>query len=128
FKIVRTLAVLGLLVVPAAAGKISSGRMVCARQGSVAYAISIHVFVAGKISHAIQAFFVQHFAALNWLFRIFEWIGHPIIHSKIEGGHHKYEGLETLRQIESVLRHGEALFRGTWNQKYVFRIAMRKKS
>ena len=101
--------------------------MVCARQGSVADTISIHVFVTGKISQTIQVFLGQHFAALNWLFRIFKGIGHPVVHSQIKVGHYEYERLETLRQIKRILRHGEALFRGTWNQKNVFGVAMGKK-
>ena len=71
--------------------------MVCARKGSVADTIPVHVFVTSKISQTIQVFLVEDFAALNWLFRVFKRIGHPIIHPQIKVGHHEYEGLETLR-------------------------------
>src|SRR5690349_16979185 len=54
FKIIGPLAVLRFLVMPAPAGKIRGGRMVCPRKGSITYAISIHVFVTGKIPHAIK--------------------------------------------------------------------------
>src|SRR3974390_2736560 len=54
--VVRTLAVLGVLVMPTAASEPCTLGMVDARQRAVADAVAIHVFVASKSPDSIEVF------------------------------------------------------------------------
>src|SRR5208282_5906989 len=54
FVIVGALAVVGFIVVPAAAGEIGGGGVVCSRQRSIAYAVAIQIFVAGEAAEFFQ--------------------------------------------------------------------------
>src|SRR5215471_15553245 len=79
--IVWSLTVLRFLIVAAASGEIGGLRHVGSRQGTVRDAIAIYVFVAGKSAQALQFFLGQNFSTSDWLFRIVERIGHPIVHA-----------------------------------------------
>ena len=127
FEVVGTFAVLGFLVVPAAAGKVGRGGMIGAGQRAVADAISVNVLVAGKAAEAVEIFLAQHFAALDRLLRILEGVRHPVVHAEIKIGHHEDQGLELLRQIEGIARHGEALLHGTGEQQDVLGVAVGEK-
>ena len=97
-----------------------------ARQRAVADAVSVNVFVAGETAEAVEIFLAEHLAAIDRRGRIFERIGHPVVHAEIEIGHDEDQRLELLGQIEGLGRHGEALFHGAGKQHDVLRIAVRK--
>ena len=73
-------------------------------QRAIADAVSVHVFVTGETAEAVEIFFAQHLAALDRLLRIFERIGHPVVHAEIEIGHDEDQRLKLLGQIEGVSR------------------------
>ena len=98
----------------AAAGEIGRRGMVRSRQSTVSDAVAVEILIAGESAEPVQFFFAQHFAPLDRRGRIFEWIGHPVVHSEIEIGHHENQRLELLGQIEGIPRHGEALRHGAW--------------
>src|SRR5215472_6053823 len=65
--VVGTLAVMAFLVVSATAGKPRPLRVIDARQGAIADAVVIHVFVARESTEAVKIFFAQNLATLDRL-------------------------------------------------------------
>ena len=128
FVIVGALAVIGFVVVSAAASEVGSGGMLGAGQSAVADAVAIEISVAGEAAEFGEGIFVENFAALDGDGWIFEGIGHPVVHAKIEIGHDEDERLKLLGEIESFRSHAETLCNRRRNQHDLFRIAVRKKS
>ena len=79
--IVRTLTVECLLVVSRAAREVGRRGMLRARQGAIRDTIFVDIFIAREAAESVQIVRTEHLAALEWLFRIFERLGHPIIHA-----------------------------------------------
>src|SRR5450755_4114669 len=59
FEIVRTLAILRLLIVPATTREISCRRMIRPRQSAITNAIAIHIFIASKTARFNNIFLSQ---------------------------------------------------------------------
>src|SRR5215469_1085191 len=126
-EVIGALAVLGPLVVSAAAREVGGGRVIGPGESAVPDAITVNVFVAGESAEPVEVFLAQHLATPEGLLGILEGIGHPVVHAEIEVGHDEHQRLELLGEIEGVLRHGEAFLDGGRNQKNVLGIAMGEK-
>src|SRR5262249_48253331 len=79
--IIRTLAVLSMLVVAAAAREVRCSGMIRSRQGAVRNRVAIHVFVAREAAQTIEIFFGQDFPTVYRLGGIGKWLRHPIVHA-----------------------------------------------
>src|SRR5215469_18957325 len=64
-EVVGALAVLGPLVVSAAAREVGRGRMIGAGESAVSDAITVNVFVARESAEAVEVFPAQHLATLE---------------------------------------------------------------
>src|ERR1700733_9371866 len=87
--IVRSLRVLGLLVVTTAACEVSRKRMVGARQRPIAYAVSVYILITGESAQFPQILSAQDHSAFQWVALRTKWFGHPVVHSQVEVGHDK---------------------------------------
>ena len=102
--------------------------MVGSRQRPVRNRIAVHVLVAGKSAQTVQVFLGKHLAAVQRLFRIGERLGHPVVHAQIEIGENEDRRLQSLGEIEGLLRELVALFDRAGQQHHVLGIAMRQES
>src|SRR5207302_10852613 len=80
-KVVRTFTVLGLFVMSAPARKVGGSRMFGSRQSAIRNAVAVNVLVTRESAQAIEVFFAQHLPARERLFRILEWVRHPVVHA-----------------------------------------------
>ena len=124
--IVRTLAVLRLLVVSAAAREPCRSGMVGSRQGAIADAVAVHVLVAREAAQPFQIFRGQHLAAIHRLLGILERLRHPVVHAEIEIGHDEHRRLQLLGEIERLARHAEALGHAARKQHGMLGVAVRE--
>ncbi len=98
--IFRTLGVLRLFVVSAAARKPCCIRVLGSGQGAVADAVAVHVLVARKAAQPVQILLAQNLAAIQRRLRIREGIADPVVHADIQIADHEHRSLQTLGQIE----------------------------
>ena len=123
--IVRTLAVHGLLVVPASTSEVRSRRVIRSRERAVRNTVSIHVGVTLEAPKFLEILNRKHLASIEFLRWIFERIRHPVVHAKVEIAHHEDRRLKSFGKIEGFITHIEAFPDAGRQENDVFRIAVR---
>ena len=108
--VVRTLAVLRLLVVAGAAREVRGHLL--AGDRAVGNAIAVDVLVAAPLADARERFGIKALAAVERLVGIRERFGHPGVHPEVQIAHHEYHHLEALGQVERLHGHRVALLDG----------------
>ena len=122
--VLGALGVEGLFVMAAAAREVGGLGMVGARESAVGDRVAVDILIAAEASEAIQVFGAENFAAVEGLGRVFEGLGHPVVHAEVEIGEDEDGRLEALGKIESGAGKLEALFHVARQQDDVPCIAM----
>ncbi len=102
--------------------------MIRARQRPVWNAVAIDIGVSPETAQPFQIIGRKDLSTIEFLFRIFEGIRHPIIHAQIEITHDENRRLKPFGKIERVVRHLETFFDARRQQNDMLRIAMRSVS
>src|SRR5206468_3494536 len=84
--VVGTLGILALLVVTGAAREVGSLGMVGAGDSAVADPVAIEIAITLEAPETLEVFLGEHLAAIDRLFRILEWVAHPVVHAEVEVG------------------------------------------
>src|SRR5512147_1958267 len=82
--ILGALAILGLLVMTAAAREVCRRGMIGSRQRAIPDSIAVHVLVSGEAAEAFQVRRREYLAPFDGFCRIGERVGHPVVHAKVE--------------------------------------------
>src|SRR5262252_8314439 len=105
--------------------KVRGCGMVRSGQGPIRNAVPIYISITLEAAQFLQLFGVEHLASIEFLLRIYERIGHPVVHPEIEIAHDEYGRLESFGKIERVVPHRKTFFNTGWKQHDVLGIAMR---
>src|SRR5271157_1649897 len=100
---------------------------------SIWYPVTINIQVASPLrafqalKQFIHVVFPKYFAPIHSDFRIFKFIGHPLVHTKVKIAQNKNWGLDPFCNIECSPAKFKAFFYRSWQKDNILGIAMTHK-